>query len=390
MLQALPLEVKIQKTRRRVEEFVDEFGEENVYVSFSGGKDSTVLLHIVRQMYPGIPAVFSDTGLEYPAIRQFIRNYENVTWVKPEVLFKDVVIKYGYPVIGKEVANYVWVVRHACEGPYKQGRLARLQGTSRRKDGQLSQYNRPQYEFLLNAPFEISDICCKEMKKKPMNKYSKKTDRHPIMATMAEESRLREGKWLKSGCNSFQSKNPDSTPMAFWLEQDVLRYLYLYHDQLLRVIIEFYESQGYSEQEISEMNIQHPWASCYGTIETYISKKELQGQLSIQEMIQDYRGCKFRTTKCKRTGCIFCLFGITQDTSRMLQVQKEEPQIADYVLKGGMFNEKGMWQPDKKGLGFWFVIRWLSVHGNVKIPFENWEEYERVYGNKETKALLML
>lgn len=58
LLQALPLNVKISKTQQRIREWIEYYGEDGVYVSFSGGKDSTVLLDIVRKMYPGIEAVF--------------------------------------------------------------------------------------------------------------------------------------------------------------------------------------------------------------------------------------------------------------------------------------------------------------------------------------------
>lgn len=75
-LQALPLNVKIQKTKQRIREWVDHFGEDGVYISFSGGKDSTVLLHIVRELYPNVPAVFCDTGLEYPEIREFVKGFD--------------------------------------------------------------------------------------------------------------------------------------------------------------------------------------------------------------------------------------------------------------------------------------------------------------------------
>ena len=70
-LQALPLEIKIKMTQRRIRDWVKKYGEDGVYVSFSGGKDSTVLLHIVREMYPDIEAVFVNTGLEYPEIQRF-------------------------------------------------------------------------------------------------------------------------------------------------------------------------------------------------------------------------------------------------------------------------------------------------------------------------------
>lgn len=106
-LQALPLSLKIRLTQDRIRQWVNEFGEEGVYVSFSGGKDSTVLLHLVRQLYPNIPAVFVDTGLEYPEIREFVKTFDNVEWLKPKMTFKQVIEKYGYPFISKEVSESV-------------------------------------------------------------------------------------------------------------------------------------------------------------------------------------------------------------------------------------------------------------------------------------------
>ena len=79
----------------------------HVFVSFSGGKDSTVLLDLVREDYPKVEAVFIDTGLEYPQIRDHVKTFDNVTWLKPKMTFKQVIEKYGYPFIGKEVAEAV-------------------------------------------------------------------------------------------------------------------------------------------------------------------------------------------------------------------------------------------------------------------------------------------
>ena len=106
-MQALPLDLKIRLTKQRIRDWVNEYGEDGVYVSFSGGKDSTVLLHIVREEYPNIPAVFVDTGLEYPEIRQFVKTFDNVEWLKPKMNFKKVIETYGYPFIGKEVSEKV-------------------------------------------------------------------------------------------------------------------------------------------------------------------------------------------------------------------------------------------------------------------------------------------
>jgi len=83
----LPLEAKIIKTELRIREFYDHFNGE-VYVSFSGGKDSTVLLDIARSLYPDIPAVFFDTGLEYPELKEFVKTIDNVEIRRPNRSFR--------------------------------------------------------------------------------------------------------------------------------------------------------------------------------------------------------------------------------------------------------------------------------------------------------------
>ena len=109
-LQALPLERKIQITQTRIIEWYQYYNGQ-VCVSFSGGKDSTVLLHIARQIYPNIPAVFSNTGLEYPEIQRFVRSFDNVDIVTPSMNFGQVISTYGYPLIGKEVAEAIYYAR---------------------------------------------------------------------------------------------------------------------------------------------------------------------------------------------------------------------------------------------------------------------------------------
>ena len=106
-MQSLSLRAKIGMTKRRINEWVDMYGEDGVYVSFSGGKDSTVLLDIARQLYPNIKAVFVDTGLEYPEIRLFVKTVSNVDWIRPKLTFRQVIEKYGYPFISKEVSECV-------------------------------------------------------------------------------------------------------------------------------------------------------------------------------------------------------------------------------------------------------------------------------------------
>ena len=103
--QALPLSVKIRMTKRRIRDWINEFGQDGVYVSFSGGKDSTVLLDLVRQDYPDTKAVFVDVPTQYPELKQFVMAFENVDIVKPKISFSEVCEKYGFPLISKEVSE---------------------------------------------------------------------------------------------------------------------------------------------------------------------------------------------------------------------------------------------------------------------------------------------
>ena len=131
--QALPLEVKILLTRERVRQWIDEYGEDGVYISFSGGKDSTVLLDLVRNRfgYKNVKAVFVDTGLEYPEIRQFVKTFDNVEWLKPKMNFRQVIQKHGYPFVSKEVSE-------AVEGATKYLHEITDRQTDRQTDNTLS------------------------------------------------------------------------------------------------------------------------------------------------------------------------------------------------------------------------------------------------------------
>ena len=155
-MQQLPLEVKIEKTKLRIREWYEKYNGD-VYISFSGGKDSTVLLDIVRQVYPNVVAVFIDTGLEYPEIRNFVKTIDNVITLKPKMNFRDVIQKYGYPLISKEQAQFLQQYRNAKSEKTKDTRL----NGNKWGQGKISK----KWKFLIDAPFKISEECCNIMKK---------------------------------------------------------------------------------------------------------------------------------------------------------------------------------------------------------------------------------
>ncbi len=198
VMQAWPLERKIRVTQAKIIEWYHHYGGK-VAVSFSGGKDSTVLLDLARRAFPDIPAVFVDTGLEYPEIREFVKTVPNVTWLRPEMPFSKVILEYGYPVISKDVARRI---RYARKGGTWV--LCHLNGLNR--DGTPSKYNERymKWRILLDAPFFVSDQCCFIMKERPLHRYNRETGRKQIIATMACESARRQSVYLKIGCNAYQ------------------------------------------------------------------------------------------------------------------------------------------------------------------------------------------
>jgi len=220
--QALPLDAKIELTKRRITEWVEHY-EEQVYVAFSGGLDSLVLLHMARQVYPNCPGVFHDTGLEFPEIRDFVKTIENVEWTKPKRTFKRVIEEEGYPVVSKRISQYVKEVQRAKEG----SNTVNLRTKGLRRNGTYSKMAKisDKWLFLIDAPFKISDKCCYYFKKKPSEDYEKRTGRHGMIGTRTEESAQREITHLMHGCNGFQLTKPRSTPIAFWLDEDIREYI---------------------------------------------------------------------------------------------------------------------------------------------------------------------
>lgn len=111
-MQSLPLNSKVRMTMARVEGWIQEYGDDGVYISFSGGKDSTVLMDIIRnKMRENIPAVFVDVPTQYPELKEFATSWDNVEVLKPKISFMEVCKKYGFPLISKEVSDAVYDAR---------------------------------------------------------------------------------------------------------------------------------------------------------------------------------------------------------------------------------------------------------------------------------------
>lgn len=190
------------------------------------------------------------------------------------------------------------------------------------------------WQFLRGAPFKISEQCCDVMKKEPMRRYQKETRRVPIVGTMCTESQSREKSWLMNGCNAFEAKYPQSRPMSFWTENDVLMYLFLYDV---------------------------PYASVYGGIRCRFKGEECAPEDARRMLLSDRpaddytweNNFEFYTTGVSRTGCMFCAFGAHLEScpNRFQQMQVSHPKQYDYCMR----------PVDRGGLGMAEVLDYIGV-----------------------------
>lgn len=343
--QAMPLEAKIMMSVNRIHEFYTGYGSSkgygNCYVSFSGGKDSTVLLDLVRRLYPDVKGVFVNTGLEYPEIQSFVYKQNNIDIIRPRMSFIDVITRYGYPLISKEVAEAIRVARKIKQRGYKERTQRREELTG--VGGHY--YSKHKWLPLVELPIKISGQCCNIMKKETAKHYGKNNHVFPFVGTLAEESKLRRTEWLRSGCNSFSGKII-SRPLSFWTEQDILEYI-----------------------KTTGINI----SAVYGKIEGE------PGNL--------------KCSNCERTGCIYCGFGvhIEKGKSRFQKLMELHPRGYEYCMNGGQWvnnadydesiseyegkwhnwNPKALWVPSDKGLGLKRVFDWINeIYGKNFIKYE--------------------
>lgn len=317
-LQSYDLSNKIQISIARIMEFYNRY-EKKCYISFSGGKDSTVLAWLAAQVCKLFDCKlilwFSDTGLEFPELREHVKTYSE--WLKltfsievetvidtpkdkngKRIIFKDVILNEGYPILSKNISRQIGDVQ----------RLGQDCWAARCFDGrETGMYDMRRWKYVLSAPYKVSNKCCEIMKKRPAHRFTKLSGLMPIIGTMACESRQRKTEWLHNGCNAFNKKNPSSQPMSFWTEQDVLECLVKY--------------------EI-------PYSSVYGNI------------------MRDKKG-KWYTTGYSRTGCIFCGYGchLEQEPNRFQMLKETHPKIWNYCMKS----------VEDGGLGMREVLEYIGV-----------------------------
>ena len=191
-------------------------------------------------------------------------------------------------------------------------------------------YDKSRYLFFLDAPFELSNACCRVMKKSPLKEYGKKTGRKTITAQMAEESMLRQSQWIRYGCNMYDAKYPISNPMSFWLENDVLEYIKTRGIEICSVYGDIVEDFGDAPD----------------------------GQMHLADFGIAEKQTKYKCTGCERTGCMLCGFGahLEKSPNRFEMLKETHPKM--YALLDVVKNN---------GVTFREAIEWTNEHGDLNI-----------------------
>ena len=289
--QSLPLDQKIQMTKQRIKawiehwqdieisilprnalsnhvliEALEQIADNSVYLAFSGGKDSTVLKHIIESMGYNVPSIFSNTGLEMPEIVEFVRRQKNVIEIKPKLNYRDAWKKEGLPIGSKKVARQIRTLKKGSDGQENTYKLYDEGITS-------GGHNAPSWKLakkwrkFIDSDIRTSEKCCDHLKKEPIATFEKKTGLkgRSFTGMMASEGGYRE---TMTQCNTFTGKTTRSSPMLFWTDDDVWAYIEKYNVEICSV---YYER----------------------TVEVNGKSITVQGE--------------------KRTGCMFCGFGAHLD-----------------------------------------------------------------------------
>ena len=307
-MQKWSLEKKIEHSTKRIKEFYAK-QDGKVYVAFSGGKDSTVLLHLIRSIYPNAVAVFSNTTNEYVEILKFIKTIDNVIEVKPKMNFKETVQKYGFPLVSKKVARQI----HDLKNPTKNNVASRnLYLTGIKRDGTTTKSFKlsKKWHKLIETQFDITNKCCDVLKKEPMHRFEKESKLVPFVGTTIDESTQRKQSWLETGCNTYKGDNIKSRPISIWSEQDIWDYL---------------------------KNYNVPYS------EIYDDKKDADGNVIVKGEI--------------KTGCAYCGFGAGFDKSNIIDKNRYE-RLA--IRKPHQF--KKMMELENNGVCFKDALSFVGVN----------------------------
>ena len=304
-----------------VEFFIYYHGE--VYLSWSGGKDSDVGCDIIDRIWSGEfvgkymtkdtwqlvvfykkpMRVFCNTGLEFPEIVQRVKErsalHNDVVIMKPKMGFVRVIKEIGLAVGSKKIAMQLSRLKKMLSNPSpKNENTIKLYTTGIKSDGtkSLNFGLSKRWLKLLDAPFPVSDKCCNIFKKEPFKRYEKETGKKPVMFTTTEESAQRKLSYMQTGCNTFEKGKEKCRPYSIFTEENTWEYA---------------ERFGLT------------FAPVY--YERTVDVEQIDGSFITRTLEAE-----------ERTGCTFCMFGVhLEDKKKNNRIQRlalSHPKYYDIII----------------------------------------------------------
>ena len=187
----------------KIQSVMRQYGEENFYLSFSGGKDSTVLSALLDMALPGnkIPRVYINTGIEYRMVRDFVKELaekdERFHIIAPQKNIRKTLEEEGYPFKSKEHSEYLDI--------YQRNGITKTYDRYMNPSEERESYGCPKclrYQFSEDFKLKVSDKCCYRMKEEPLNNWAKEHDiPYSIIGIMPGEG----GRRNRASCLAFSN-----------------------------------------------------------------------------------------------------------------------------------------------------------------------------------------
>lgn len=270
--------------------------ENNSYISFSGGKDSTILHYLIDLALPNnnIPRLFLNTGIEYQDIRKYVqemaKNDNRIIVLNSGVNVKQMLEKDGYPFKSKEHSNKLYRFNINGITPYITRYLTGLE-----KDGSTTKFKCPnilKYQFSEKMDFKISDRCCFKLKKDVAHKWATENKRPITLTGMRKEE---GGQRANINCTAFNGTK-----------------LYKFHPLL--VVSEEFENEFIKRNNIKLCKLYYPpynfeRTGCKGcpfalglqeqldAMEKYLPNERKQCEIIWKPVYDEYRRIGYRLKK---------------------------------------------------------------------------------------------
>lgn len=278
-----------------IKKVVNKYGIENFVISFSGGKDSTVLSELIDIAIPNneIPRVFINTGIEYKAIVDFVHDKmkkdKRFIEIKPSTPLSMIFRKYGYPFKSKEHSQLVHLFQ---QNGHSKTTLRYYDPPENRK-----RFGCPKllkYQFEEGTQLKISDKCCTKLKKEPFSKWQEENFK-PYKMT---GERLSEGGLRAShkGClvidknsklKKFKPLNPTTNEWIEWFINE-------YQVELCKL---YYEPYNFKRTGCLGCPFNIKLQDTLDTLEKTLPLEKKKAEAIWKKVYQEYRRLNYRLKK---------------------------------------------------------------------------------------------